>query len=307
MFGNYLKQFLRGIKNLVVGTRSTQYRLAKIEHLLELFRNEYKFAPRTVFMVSEKIGITKIETGQKLYIDRNDVSLAPHLVLDGRWEPNVTSWLLKNYNCSSTFLDIGANFGYFSILLGSVANFNAGGKIYAIEPNPYMADLIEKSVSINGFGDRVKVLKIAVGDVRRKLPLYESSDKHFGSTTLRDAHNSTFTKNAISVEVDTLDSIVERENIRNIGLIKMDIEGFEEKAFRGMQNLIANNKSIKIISEFSPHLYEKPVLYFTKIIETFSFVAVLGESGNEIPVDRYEQVVAYSLGGHCDLVMYNAK
>lgn len=304
---NYLKLAINKIKNQFFDKGKSANQLDQIEHLLELFRNEYKFAPRNVFMVNNNIGITKIETGQKIYIDRNDVSLAPHLVLDGRWEPAVASWLLKNYNPATVFLDIGANFGYFSILLGSVVDSDAGGKVYAFEPNPHMVELLTKSVNINGFGNRITVVPEAVGDKSEALPLYESTEGLFGSTTLLESPTSKNLRNDKVINVDTLDAIIERLDIKNVSLIKMDIEGFEEKAFKGMQRIFSENKSLKMIMEFSPLLYQKPLLFFTKILENFNYIAVLNDEGQEISIDKYEQVIQYSTGGHCDLVLYNKK
>ncbi|MFZ6021908.1 MAG: FkbM family methyltransferase [Patescibacteria group bacterium] len=303
MFNKYINKAKKFAIEMLHGTKTIQSRLENLERMLELFRNEYKFSPRNVFMINENIGITKIETGQKLFIDRNDLSLAPHLVLDGRWEPSVAKWLMENYDTASTFLDVGANFGYFSIYLASVTDNTRGGKVIAIEPNPHMSDLIRKSVSINGFDNRVKIVACAVGDEKCELPLYESKDGLLGSTTLRKTNS--YIRQTKLVEVDTLDSIIANEKIENIGLIKMDIEGFEEKAFKGMAKLIANNKSLKILLEFSPLLYEKPIIFFTKILDSFTYIAVLDEDGKEIPIDRYEQIVEYSRLGHCDIVMYN--
>ncbi|HET6925213.1 MAG TPA: hypothetical protein VFH39_05275, partial [Candidatus Saccharimonadales bacterium] len=63
--------------------------------------------------------LTRLFTGQKMFVDTRDISLAPHLMFDGIWEEPLTKLILSALNENSVFLDVGANFGYFGLIAGT--------------------------------------------------------------------------------------------------------------------------------------------------------------------------------------------
>src|SRR5688572_28813430 len=84
--------------------------------------------------LGDKTALCKVLTRYKMYVDVNDHSIAPHLLMDGYWESWITILLAKIIEPGMTCLDIGANFGYFSLLMAGMAE--GGGRTIAVEPNP---------------------------------------------------------------------------------------------------------------------------------------------------------------------------
>ena len=84
----------------------------------------------------------------KMFVDTRDIGIASHLLLDGFWEMWVTEEMLRHVRQGMTVLDIGANLGYFSLLLADLTG--PRGRVIAFEPNPLMSSLARRSIEVNG-------------------------------------------------------------------------------------------------------------------------------------------------------------
>jgi FkbM family methyltransferase len=99
-----------------------------------------------------------------LYADSNDLGIAPHFALNGYWESNVTLALARAAKSGSWCLDIGANHGYFTLVLAAATG--PKGHVAAVEPNPRSVDLMTRSLDVNGFLGHVDVVAAAISDSR---------------------------------------------------------------------------------------------------------------------------------------------
>lgn len=80
------------------------------------------------------------------------------MMITGLWERFNTDLFHKILKHGDTFVDVGANFGYFSILAGML--IGPMGKLYAFEPIPRVFELLTKSLKANGYlQGKSKVLK----------------------------------------------------------------------------------------------------------------------------------------------------
>ena len=96
-----------------------------------------------------------------MFLDTRDVGFASHILMDGFWEYWVTRFMVEIIQPDFRVLDIGANFGYYSLLLSDLVGSN--GFCLAVEPNPQVARKLKKNLAINGFASRSKVLALALG------------------------------------------------------------------------------------------------------------------------------------------------
>ena len=138
------------------------------------------------------------------------------------------SVLAAGYN----FLDIGANIGYFSLLAASVVG--EMGKVICFEPNVQNLRLLHASVLENGF-QHVQVFPLAASDSRHLIKSQSFGSNGFLVAAPSEPSNHQFVQ---SVAVDDLVSAEGRVHV-----IKMDIEGYESFALRGMRQLVARNLS----------------------------------------------------------------
>ncbi len=121
------------------------------------------------------------------------------------------------------FVDVGANCGVFTLL--AVSRVGSAGRVIAIEPNPAMLSRLRFNLAANGLSD-VRVVEAAISDTDGVAELRLSAD-NAGESTLSDALSRS---TAWSVPTMTLASVVAAASIPRIDVLKIDIEGFEDRA-----------------------------------------------------------------------------
>src|SRR5450830_1204318 len=100
-------------------------------------------------------GVAVVLGKYMMWVDLRDKALSPHLMLQGYWEMWITSALARLTKPGTVAIDIGANLGYYTMLLADAVG--QSGSVIAFEPNPRLANLMRTSVSINDFNSRVTV------------------------------------------------------------------------------------------------------------------------------------------------------
>lgn len=124
-------------------------------------------------------------------------------------------------NNKSVFLDIGSNMGYYSIMSSNVG-FTS---IFAFEPLPKMISRIKENIKINNLEDLIKIIPFALGDKNKEVIIYEKIDNIGGSSILNDNKNS----KKIKINMITLDQFISDYSINHIDVLKIDIEGYEDR------------------------------------------------------------------------------
>jgi len=185
----------------------------------------------------------KIKTDSGIYlIDKND-SLA--LLKNGDYGHLEKLFFSKVVNSGETVLDIGANIGYFSTFFSKLTGQN--GRVYCFEPSPENYTLLIKNIEINK-AKNARAYQIAAGDCNSTLKLYlneeNSGDNRFFSD--EDAYKS------VEVPVQKLDDLQEIVNTE-VNFIKIDIQGNELSALKGMEEILMRNNNIKIFCEYWPY------------------------------------------------------
>lgn len=119
-----------------------------------------------------------------------------------------------------TFVDVGANCGFYSLRIADVLAGTTTGRVIAIEPHPEMRRRLAFNARINP-ACRVHIVGCALGDRTGKARLLES-ESNLGRTRVSD-------RGSIEVEIRTLLDIVAAEDLERIDAIKIDVEGFEDR------------------------------------------------------------------------------
>ncbi|HEX5717421.1 MAG TPA: FkbM family methyltransferase [Thermoanaerobaculia bacterium] len=191
--------------------------------------------------------IREISPGLRLFIDLSD-QIVGMGVLRGRYETEELEFVRRHVRAGDTVLDIGANIGFFAINIAAMVG--GGGKVYAFEPSPRIADLLERSVVENGFADRVQVARAAASDRPGRLGLFLGHDSLnlSGSYLVRSSVPSDVPGKILEVPVIQLDS----EPIRRpVSFIKIDVEGAEPLALRGARSILREDRPT-ILAELNP-------------------------------------------------------
>lgn len=142
-------------------------------------------------------------------------------------------------------VDIGAYAGYYSLVAADLVGEE--GKVYAFEPNPENYVLLLKNLEVNRCKNVTPVQKaIADRDGRARLFLAQENK---GDHRLFDSNDG---RESITVDVTSLDAFFKERDYR-VDVIKMDIQGSEMAALKGMTRILEKNDDLKILTEFWPN------------------------------------------------------
>ena len=170
----------------------------------------------------------------------------------GLYERNVRD-LLKSIR-GDCFYDVGANVGYYSLLLRH--NFR---QVYAVEPVPANIRRLKRGLSIR-FVRNVRVVPVALSDKNGKATFYINSDsrtiidnlspssllERFEFRSCDHAPDRTYAGSPISVETMTFDSLLSEPKA---DLVKIDVEGTEFLVLEGMRESLADQRVRNILVE----------------------------------------------------------
>jgi FkbM family methyltransferase len=229
--------------------------------------------------------------GHTMYLDSRDISLTPHLLRQGCWEPDVTRFFLRIVKPGMRVVEVGVNVGYYTLLACSLVG--PTGRVTAFEANPAAVTLTRRSLLVNGFRDRATIVEMAVTDAPGTVILHQL-DQRQGDSSLFDFSDDQLrfagdrvTK--VEVPSTSLDAFFDRDE--PIDLIRMDVEGAEPLVFDGMRRILARNLRIKIMLEFFPERIERSGRRPVKFLETIKAIGfriqTVGSRGRlqQLPID----------------------
>lgn len=178
------------------------------------------------------------------------------------WEPETIPVFYKLAQKSNLFLDIGANTGLFT-LLALAANTNS--KVISFEPVPHVYERLVANVKMNGWSERCQPHNQAVlntvGETRLHVP--------FGdvplSASLHPQGFRGYKGVLIDIPVTTIDAVCSKN--KHIDLIKIDVEGLEDKVLEGMQQILSDSAPT-IIIECNP---DSPFLAVESVLAKFGY------------------------------------
>lgn len=219
----------------------SEERIAAIEARLAVM--EGRLARGTPIYLGNGEALARLHSLQPIYVDTRDVSVCSHIMLDGHWEPWVEAPLMQLLRPGMSFCDVGANVGYYTLLGG--ARVGRGGRAFAFEPNPRLADMLRRSVAINGLAPHVAVHAAAAGASPGELNLTIDPVFAGGASLMRQPGPSEV---AITVPVVTLDSVL--AELPALDVIKIDVEGFEPEVLAGAEGILARSPELAMVLEF---------------------------------------------------------
>lgn len=208
-------------------------------------------------------------------------------MVKGGWEAETTRLFKQLAKEGDTIVDIGANLGYYTLLASKIVGDS--GKVYAFEPDPTNYKVLSSNIELNGCKNIITEQK-AVSDANGKVTLYLDS-KDVGAHTI---YKNGKTKKSVTVDSVTLDEYFKGKEYP-INIIKMDIEGAEMAAIRGMEKIIELNDDLKIFTEFHlPWIRRAGVLpeyFIAQLLEHYKFsITVIHDYTRHIRTEKAESV-----------------
>ncbi len=165
------------------------------------------------------------------------------------WNPDEYRWFRDVVRPGMTALDIGANVGAYSLLLGQWVG--PAGAVYAFEPSPPVFDGLVRHIELNRLAGVVHPVRAAVGRTSATLPLVVAGTH--GESRLAGASDTAMP--TIDVAVTTIDEFCEQHQI-SPAFIKVDVEGAELDVLRGARATIRRSlPELSLFVEMHPSVW----------------------------------------------------
>lgn len=205
-------------------------------------------APLASF-IKRLTGISRIDVetpAGRLAID--PVSVMGHALLnEGTYEAGMAATVQRLLGPGSTFVDVGANEGYFTVM--AARRVSAAGRVLAIEPQTRLRPVIQRNLELNHLR-HVRLESVAISDEPGTAAFHLSADTNTGSSGL--SRHTQYVLPTEEVRTDTLANVVAAAGLEHIDLMKMDIEGFEYEAVLGSRDLFRNGRVRALALELHP-------------------------------------------------------
>jgi len=200
----------------------------------------------------ESYARAKTKFGSILFVDARDIC-GRFIYYFGTWEPNLTAWIRKTLQPGDTFVDIGANLGYFSLLASGLVG--PTGKVVAIEPAPQTFGVLTANLKAND-ARNVRPVNLAVWDREEKLPIFVAPDAITGTSTLVAAWAEQWDLvGRCEVSSAPLSAILDQKEIKTARLIKIDVEGAEWRVISGIASVLeAGRRDLEVMVEVATKL-----------------------------------------------------
>jgi FkbM family methyltransferase len=185
-----------------------------------------------------------------------------YLYLFGTWEPHLTAWIRRRLTPGTTFIDIGANIGYYSLLAAHL--IGPTGRIVAVEPSPHFTQALATAAHANRL-DNIRIVRAAASDTTDQITFYTPSTANLGNTTQVRPRGSTAA--TFQAEARPLPNLTTTSELAQARIIKIDAEGAEAAVIRGLTPAIDQlHPCVELVIEVTPRLLAKQGLTTADVI-----------------------------------------
>lgn len=185
-------------------------------------------------------GYRMILLTSKKGLDLKEESIFKQLLLDKKREFEATEIIKEIIKPGYRIFELGANIGYYALLESKL--IGEKGIIYAIEPEQRNFNLLQRNIQANQITN-IETFNMAISDRNAEAPFY--------ITPYSNLHSMIKPKSGpydtIMIKTQTVDDFLHDKG--EINLIRMDIEGYEYNALKGMDKTLVNNRQLQLFIE----------------------------------------------------------
>lgn len=268
--------------------------------LADMNRAEAEYAIRSrvqTTYLGDATVLTRFLGRPKIFLSTRDLGFACHVMLDGYWEIWLTLFFARLLKPGMTVVDVGANFGYYTVLFGDAVG--ASGRVIAVEPVPTTADLLAKTVELNGHSERTSVIRSALGRADTgHAHIFLPGNEPKNATIVQAARAGT-----LSVPITNLNVIAAK--LDRVDVIKIDAEGSERDIIAGMTDIIVKHKPT-VVLEFNAGRYKSASDFLQELRALFNTISVINYDG-DVDAISDEQLLSCNDGQDRLLLLEAAK
>jgi FkbM family methyltransferase len=189
-----------------------------------------------------------------LYLDLDDPVLSGALTLRV-FELSEQFFFQKYCHGGMTFVDIGANVGLYTAL--AMHQLDSTGRIVTFEPHPQSYRFLQKNITANQTTPeacpRVDAFNLAAASERGHQELRLNPENHADNRLYQGSYQGKIENwDALPVEGCPVDDVLADLGLEEVNFVKIDIQGYEQKAISGFQKTLARSQNVILMSEFWP-------------------------------------------------------
>jgi FkbM family methyltransferase len=254
-------------------------------------------------ILQPRVALTTLVAGQgfDIFVDPRDWAVGSPVARTGTYEPEVTATIRSLLEPGSSFIDVGANIGWYSLLAASLVG--PTGQVMAVEANPQNCLLLERSAKHNGY-NQIVVMPVAASDSSAVVAL--RTDATNGAIVKLDGISQSMPCSYVT-PARPLDDIISETKLSRLDLMKIDVEGAEPQVLRGAAKSIGRFRP-RIVSEFfplglgQPPEYEGAVTHLRHLRDLGYDLTVVGKEGQFDDNEILELVTSDPSIDHLDLL-----
>lgn len=235
-----------------------------------------------VVYLGDHVALSRVLSRYKAYLDTRDRGFAAHLMLDGYWEMWLTQFVARLIEPGMHVVDVGANFGYYSLLMADLVGRT--GHLFAVEPNPAAVAMLARTLELNGFSKRSTIVAAAAGagEGMGRLLVPDGEPKNamlVGDCALQDGAIS------VAVPVRRLDLLL--ADAPRVDFLKIDAEGAEEDVIVGLSETIERWRP-RMVLEFNPGRCREPQALLARLRTFYPVLQLLNYDAHIAPAGDTE-------------------
>lgn len=229
--------------------------------------------------------LASVQWGSRLFCAADDLHVMPLLICHGVHEQGLTNYLIKTVKPGMRVVDVGANIGYYTVLLARLVKEK--GYVAAFEPLEKHLNLLRMNLTTNYLTElqfyHIQVFPQAVGDVIGECTLQWSEGEEGGASIRGQFGTYPGEKHSVEVPCTTLDATLTGD----FDLIKIDAEGNDCRVFLGAPKTLERTR--QVVFEWNQDVLGTDVGLFVNVLNYLLSLGaklyVLDEEGNRVSVD----------------------
>lgn len=232
---------------------------------------------------------------------RRDSGDRLNLAVNGIYEPLDTAFVGRVLRPGDTVVDVGANIGYYTCYFARLVG--PKGHVVAFEPAPDLIDILRDNVAYNGYA-HVQIENQAVTEKSGPLTLFMEAGKPEDNRIFSDGEGNRTAQPVDGVCLDDVPFLKDHPP----AFIKMDIQGAEIFAIRGMRRLLGESPDVCVLLEYWPYglirAGYRPEELVEELLKVGLQVCRVADDGRLVPVEtsQLKDLCGVGVGTYINLV-----
>lgn len=244
--------------------------------------------PNPVYLGGRR-ALVDLPSGDWICVDTNSIDATDYLLGFGI-EQHVFPVFRRLLRHDSVVVDVGANFGFYTVSAGTVMGRH--GQLWAFEANPRTFDLLRRSAYANQLfhNPRVRLVNALVGEAKGRGTLYVP-EEFLGGASRNAAAGRGPGGTAVELDMVALDDVLPPDLA--VDLVKIDVEGYEPFVLKGMERALARSPNCRVILECFEGMLENSfgVANFQRYVADLGFTLCVVEADTSLrPVPPAERL-----------------